>query len=434
MSESRALQKKRWTIFAVLALMYILVYFYRVSLAVVAGDISRELSLTPQQLGSLSGILFYVYAVAQIPLGPMIDRLGSRLVISGSGILTAIGGILFSQAGSLASAMAARVLIGIGTASVLMATFTVFSHWFSKQEFGRVSGFMVAVGNLGNLLATAPLALAVAAVGWRSSFLAIGIVQILVTLLVFGMVRDRPALVATDEHTHSSPPDSGAPPLAPPLIPGGMTGGVMAAWGEIFGSRDFWLLGGIAFAWYGNYLALQGLWGGPYLMEVLHLSRESAGTMLMFTSLGFIAGSTVTDYIARRVFRSYKKTLLAGQLALALLMTGFLGWVEHLPPPLLMAHFFAIGLAVSSGVMIYPIIRAMFPVRIVGTALTSLNFFVLMGAATTQQAMGIIIGAFDRTAGGTPHVSFHAAFLLPIVCLALSLVLFAFARDYTESR
>lgn len=186
-------RRQRWIIFAVLALMYILVYFYRVSLAVVAGDISRELSLTPQQLGSLSGILFYVYAVAQIPLGPMIDRLGSRLVISGCGVLTAIGGILFSQAETLSTAMAARVLIGIGTASVLMATFTIFSHWFSKQEFGRVSGFMVAVGNLGNLSATAPLALAVAAFGWRNSFLIIGIGQTLVTMLVYTMAKDRPA-------------------------------------------------------------------------------------------------------------------------------------------------------------------------------------------------------------------------------------------------
>src|SRR6185369_13401925 len=151
------------TIFAVLALMYILVYFYRVSLAVVAGDISRELRLTPQQLGSLSGILFYVYAAAQIPLGPMIDRLGGRLVISGCGILTATGGILFSRAVTLPMAMTARVLIGLGTASVLMATFTIFSRWYTKQEFGRISGFMVAVGNLGNLSATAPLALAVAA-------------------------------------------------------------------------------------------------------------------------------------------------------------------------------------------------------------------------------------------------------------------------------
>lgn len=415
MPDTHSRNRRRWPIFAVLALMYILVYFYRVSLAVVAGDISRELHLTPQQLGSLSGILFYVYAVAQLPLGPMIDRLGSRLVISGCGVLTTAGGILFSQADTLAVAMAARVLIGIGTASVLMATFTVFSHWFSKQEFGRVSGFMVAVGNLGNLAATAPLALAVGAFGWRTSFLAIGAVQALVTVLVFCKVQDRPAKCATAEQET------------------GQKGGMLAAWGEIFGSRDFWLLGIISFFWYGNYLALQGLWGGPYLMEVLHLSREATGNMLMFTSLGFIAGSMMTDTIARRFFRSYKKTLLAGQIVLVLLMSAFLGWAEMIPQSLLAAVFFAIGLAVSSGVMIYPIIRSMFPVRIVGTALTSLNFYVLLGAAATQQAMGIIVGSSSGGASGAMSAAaFHSAFLLPVAGLVVSIFLYAFARDFGQ--
>jgi sugar phosphate permease len=277
---------------------------------------------------------------------------------------------------------------------------------------------MVAVGNLGNLFATAPLALSVATIGWRSSFLAIGITQVLVTILVFGVVRDRPPFPASH--------DSAAP--APDRT------GMLAAWSEIFGNRDFWLLGAISFAWYGNYLALQGLWGGPYLMEVLHLSREGTGRMLMFTSLGFIAGSTVTDTVARRVFRSYKKTLLAGQLLLLCLMTAFLGWAEMVPPVLLMLVFFMIGLAVSSGVMIYPVIRAMFPVRIVGTALTSLNFFVLMGAAVTQQVMGLIIGSFGGGPDGAPHQAYHAAFLLPLICLALGMALFLFARDYTDTR
>ena len=410
------IRRRRWLLFGVLALMYILVYFYRVSLAVVAGDISRELRLSPEQLGILSGILFYVYAAAQIPLGPLIDRLGSRIVISASGILTAAGGLLFSRAATLGEAMTARILIGIGTASVLMATFTVFSHWYSRQEFGRISGYMVAVGNLGNLAGTAPLALAVAAVGWRNSFFAIGILQILVTLLVFGMVRDRPQQQREEQPSPAEP---------------GKTG-MLAAWRTIFGSRDFWLLGIIAFAWYGNYLALQGLWGGPYLMEVLHLTREETGRVLMFTSLGFIAGSTVTDTVARRFFRSYKRTLLAGQGLLALLMTAFLGWAELLPRPLLMAVFFAIGLAVSSGVMIYPVIRAMFPVRIVGTALTSLNFYVLMGAATIQQAMGLIVGCCGRGAGQIPPEAFHSAFLLPVVCLAAAIGVYLFAGEYPE--
>lgn len=405
-------RRSRWILFSVLALMYVLVYFYRVSLAVVAGDITRELGLTPRQLGTLSGVLFYVYGVAQLPLGPMIDRLGSRLVISGCGLLTAAGGILFSQAASLAAAMTARILIGIGTASVLMATFAVFSHWYTRQEFGRVSGFMVAVGNLGNLSATAPLALSVAAIGWRSSFLAIGLLQVVATLLVFTIVADRPG---EGNGTGSAPPPTG----------------MFQAWGEIFGSRDFWFLGIISFFWYGNYLALQGLWGGPYLMELLRLSRQSAGQLLMFTSIGFICGSMVIDAVARRLFRSHKRTLLVGQLCLLLLMCAFLGPAERMPLPLVAVLFFCIGLAVSSGVMIYPIIRAMFRVEIVGTALTSLNFFVLMGAAITQQAMGVII---DLRAAGN-HVSpeaFHSAFLFPIVGLALSILLFRHAVDYWE--
>ena len=416
MHEQNRLRRQRWLIFFILALVYILVYFYRVSLAVVAGDVSRDLNLTPAQLGSLSSILFYVYAAAQIPLGPMIDRLGSRLVISGCGVLTALGGVLFSQAGSMGEAMAARVLIGVGTSSVLMATFTLFSHWFSKQEFGKVSGLMVAVGNLGNLAGTAPLAIAVSLVGWRSSFLATGVLQALVTVLVFSLVRDRPP---------TTPSDAGAE-RAPVRV------GMIGAWKQITSNGDFWLLSAVAFAWYGNYLAVQGLWGGPYLMEVLKLTREETGRMLMCTSLGFITGSLVIDSVARKLVHSYKKTLLGGQLLLLLLMTSFLGPADHMPPAILAALFFALGLAVSSGVMIYPIIRSMFPVTIVGTALTSLNFFVLLGAASVQQVMGVIIGSFLKMTPAEPAQAYHAAFQFPIAALAFAAAMFFFARDYWE--
>jgi sugar phosphate permease len=409
-----ATKNRRWLIFFILSLIYILVYFYRVSLAVVASDLSRELSLTPSDLGRLSGILFYVYAFAQLPLGPLIDRLGGRLIISACGIFTTVGGFLFSSATSLETALAARILIGIGTASVLMATFTIFSHWFSKQEFGRVSGFMVAVGNIGNLIGTVPLALAVGAFGWRTSFVVMAVLQGIVTTLVFVTVRDRPSADSCHEERRNKE-----------------TSGVLAAWKEIFGRSDFLLLGILSFFWYGNYLAVQGLWGGPYLMDILHLSRTAAGKMLMFTSIGFIAGSLVIDLIARKVFNSYKKTLLAGQALLFLLMSGFLGWGEKMPGGLLVLWFFCIGLAVSSGVMIYPIIRNSFRVEIVGTALTSLNFFVLMGAAVTQHLMGVIIEHLGKGSGGMTPGAFHAAFLFPMIGLAVAILLYLTVKERT---
>lgn len=412
------LMRQRRSIFTVLALLYILAYFYRISLAVVADDLSRDLRLTPQQLGSLSSILFYVYAVTQLPLGPMIDRFGGRLVIGAFSVLTSIGGILFSRADTLALAMTARALIGIGTASVLMAALSIFSYWFPKRHFGRVTSYMVAVGNVGNLCATAPLAFAVAAVGWRSSFLGIGLVQILAALLVLVMVRDRPP-------NFQAIPEEGGNKLVE-------TSGILSAWKDVFGNRDFRLLGLISFAWYGNYMALQGLWGGPYLMQVLRLSRQQTGQMLMFTSLGFIVGSLVNDTIARKIFRSYKQALLAGQILLLSLMSIFLMLADTLPHILLVSLFFAIGLAVSSGILIYPIIRSMFPLRIVGTALTSLNYCVLLGAAVTQQIMGVIIGSYSPVATGASPQAFRSAFMFPVIGLAAAIVRFLFARDYTE--
>jgi sugar phosphate permease len=406
-------KNRRWIIFAVLSLIYILVYFYRVSLAVVAGDISRELSLTPADLGRLSGILFYVYAFAQLPLGPLIDRLGGRLVISLCGILTTMGGGLFAVATTLETAMAARILLGVGTAAVLMSTFTIFSHWFSRQEFGKVSGLMVAVGNLGNVIGTAPLAIAVKSFGWRSSFVVVAVVQGLVTLLVYWIVRDRPAVTALESDR-----------------PTAVSTGMFTAWKEIFGKKDFLLLGILSFFWYGNYLAVQGLWGGPYLMDILHLSRTEAGKMLMLSSIGFIVGSVSIDIISRKILKSHKRTLLAGQLMLVALMSGFLGWGESVPVAVLPVWFFLIGIAVSGGVMIYPIIRNSFRVEIVGTALTSLNFFVLMGAAVTQHLMGLIIEYLGKGGGMTPQ-SFHVAFLFPMVGLVVAILLYLPVKDRT---
>lgn len=312
--------------------------------------------------------------------------------------------------------MIARMLIGVGTAAVLMATFTIFSRWYSRQEFGRASSLMIAFGNLGNLCGTAPLALGVAAIGWRSTFFAIAVLQGIATLLIFTLVRDRPPIaVATTEEEE------------PPRI------GIFAAWRMIFSSGSFWLLGILCFFWYGNYLAIQGLWGGPYLREVMHLSRTQTGQMLMFVSVGFVVGSYLSDLCVRRLFAgSQKRMLIVGQALLAVLMTAFLGWGDQLPPALLAIALFLLGVAVSSGVLIYPIIRASFPVSIVATAMTSLNFFVLLGAAVTQQVMGMIIGAQTPTGGISPPTAYHSAFLLPIVGLVVAIGLYTFARDTSK--
>src|SRR6266540_3796703 len=251
---------KRWKIFACLALMYVLAYFYRVSMAVVAKDVALEFGLDAARLGTLSSIFFYVYAFSQIPLGPLIDRLGGRRIIILSGLLTVCGTFLFALSPSYPAILAGRVLIGIGTACVLMASLKIYGNWFSPHEFATISGFMVAIGNLGNLSATAPIDLAVSRFGWHNPFVAIGIFQAVAVVLVHILVSD-------------APPVGEGPANEPLYESSSLPHAIIEGWRMVFSDRSFWLLAILAFFWYGNYMVLQGLWGGPYLMDALGLSR-----------------------------------------------------------------------------------------------------------------------------------------------------------------
>jgi len=409
----------RWRVFAILGLIFMMSVFFRVSMAVSAKDLAGDLHLGADQLGVLSGIFFYAFALAQIPLGPLLDRFGGRKMISLTGVITTLGAVVFASAPSYPVAIIGRTLLGIGTACVLMGSLKIYTNWFTVQEFPAVSGFMIAAGNLGNMLATAPLAYAVTSFGWRLTFFAFSFLQAGAALTVYLVARDAPAW-----------PDSPLPAAAPA---DGEIVSQLAAWRTLFRTPTFWLICLLAFFWYGNYMVLQSLWGGPYLMEAVGMSRVQAGQTLMFTSLGLVLGSLVLGKTIDRMAGSLKKTIMAGQAVILLAMTVMLGPAEQLPRPLLSAVFFLIGLASGTAVIIYPLVRTLVPHQFAATAMTGVNLFLLLGAAVVQHIMGIYIASFPKGPLGYPAGAYHGAFLIPICGLAVALGLFSFAAERTDS-
>jgi len=225
---------QRWKIFASLAVLFLIGFFYRVSLAVTSRDLVVDLQLSAAQLGTLSGIFFFVFGLAQIPLGPLIDRFGSRMVICLSGIVTITGSLTFALATGYQTLLFGRGLLGLGTASILMGALKVYSSWFSEREFPRVSGYMIAAGNLGNIAATAPLAYAIDALSWRPTFLLITILQACAVVWVYLTVCDSP---------------SGTEPHPPQIdLPGSdREARVLAVWKTLFSSLDFLARGTVAY-------------------------------------------------------------------------------------------------------------------------------------------------------------------------------------------
>ena len=157
-----------------LLLTYIFVYFDRVAPAVVAPELMKEFGLTATSLGILSSMYFYPYAAMQIPSRILSDYLGPRFSVGTFFIIAAIGTALFGIAQSFGVIIFGRFLMGVGVAVVWIPCMRILANWFRPNEFSTLTGMMLTWGNVGAILAAAPLAFLVGLVGWRASFFWLG--------------------------------------------------------------------------------------------------------------------------------------------------------------------------------------------------------------------------------------------------------------------
>lgn len=400
----------RWKIFAVLSLMHILGYFYRVSMAVISKDVQSSLSLSQAQLGILSGVLFYAFAFSQLPLGPILDRWGGRKVIGTAGFVSATGAALFAFAPGYESALIARLLLGVGTSCVLMGAYKIFTRWFTAGEFAVVAGCMLAAGNLGNLGATAPLAFLLPIMGWRGVFAAISVIQAVLAIMVYHIVHDAPT---RDELPAGLKPFSAKDHLAETL----------RGWKSVLSIPGFWLLCFVGFCWYACYMLLQGLWGGPYLMDVFSFDRATAGKYLAAIPIGYIIGSAFIGYVSNAVLKSRKLTLILGQVVVVGSLAMVIYFNHHLPSILLLSLLFVFGLGVSSGGILYTMAKEMNPSHS-ATAMTLANFAIIMGGAVIQQ----VVGHYLHAHGQTLH-DYHHIFMLPLFGVLVASGLFLTVSD-----
>jgi len=407
---------KSWAIFAVLSLMFVISQFYRVSNAVIAGELVRDLGLNAESLGLLGGAFFYSFATVQIPMGAALDRIGPRIMITLLPLVSALGAFLFAFSQGFTLALFARFLIGLGMACVLMGTFKALTAWFPPDKFATMVGLTYSVGTLGNILATSPLAYLVAQLGWRSSFVIIGVVTAFTCVLVFKVVRDRPEGTSGDQGMGSA---SERKEYIPPRVSLRM----------IFRSLAFWQISAINFFRYGTFVAIQGLWGGPYLMDVLGYSPLRAGNILMMMSFGAIIGSPIGGRFSDEVFRSRKSVVIGGMFTYAAGIFFLTGWTRITHEVFYYGLFFSLGFSVSVGMVLFSQIKELFDIRMSATAMTAINFFSMMGSAGYMHVMGKIIEVFPKVGGVYPPRGYHIAFSSCLLGIAITLAFYGFSKD-----
>jgi MFS family permease len=379
-----------------LCLAYILSQFFRGFLAVLTGDLAQDIGATPDGLATASGLWFLSFAAMQIPIGWALDTIGPRktssvlLLIGGAG-----GAAVFAMAATPAHINIAMLLIGIGCAPVLMASFFVFARIYSAAMFATLGAIVIGVGNIGNLAGSAPLAWAAETYGWRETLFALSAVTAVISAGLYIFVKDPPKLENT-------------------------AGGSVL---DLLKMPVLWLIFPLMLVNYAPAAALRGLWIGPYLNDVF---AQPAGTASLIMASAMIVGTFVYGPLDR-ILGTRKWAVFGGNAcgaALCILLglgivTGY--WA-------VVALFAAIGFFGMSFPVLMAHGRAFVPAHLAGRGVTLMNLFGIGGVGVAQMISGRIHASASANAAN-PVDPYSVIFLFLGALVVLGLAIYAFSRD-----
>jgi sugar phosphate permease len=406
MNKEKAMLNFRWLIFFILSLAYFFVYFHRLSLSVVADDLVKDFQTSASTIGLLGSIYFYCYAFMQFPAGLLSDSIGPRKTVTFFLLIASAGSILFGFAPNIEIAFIGRVMVGLGVSLVFIPTMKILSKWFRAHEFASMAGIFNAVGGAGVLAATWLLALMVAWFGWRISFELIGGCTLIIVILAWLIIRDRPE-------------DKGLPSLAEidhqdkeVTSPDNQIG-LWEGARRVVSEKYFWPVAIWFFFDCGIFFGFGALWSGPYLMHVYGMTRAEAGAILSMIAWGMIVGSPILGFLSDRVLKSRKKVFVLCTSGLTLILLFINIFPSDLSHAALYIIFFIFAVFASSIVVIgFTMAKELFPVEIAGTSVGTVNLFPFLGGAIFMPILGKVLDAYPKSSAGYSVDAYCLIFLI----------------------
>jgi predicted MFS family arabinose efflux permease len=389
------------TVFLSLLFPYALSNFYRVFLAVVSNDLSRDLGIDAAGLANLQVAFLLAFALTQFPVGFTLDRFGPRRILM-LGLCGAVAGsLLLASASEAWQAILAMALLGAGFSPALMTAFYLIGRNYPPSRFATVSSLLFGLGMMGDPLSGTPLTMAVNAFGWRPTMLAMGGITAASLVCVALFIRNPPRI----EH------------------PTGPT----SAWAgakEIFALRALWPIFPLALVIYAPIAATRGLWISPYLSQVHHFGPDAVGLSATAMGFAFAAGGLLYAPL-NRLMGEAKWTVTTGTAAIVLgwLALGLLADYSAALTLVLIVFVACLGANVA---IILTHARTFLPGHLLGLGVTIMNLCFFVGAGIGQWLSGRYVKAAELAAVapaelyGRLFIGFGLVLLVALGCYAFA--------------
>ncbi|MDR1969322.1 MAG: MFS transporter [Burkholderiaceae bacterium] len=362
-------RRRPWLALGVVALAYVLSFFQRFAPAGIAPDLAAAFETSAASLGVLAATYFYVYTLMQVPTGILVDTLGPRRILAVGGLVGGFGSILFGLAPTLDLALAGRTLVGLGVSVTFIAMLKLIAVGFEEKHFATLVGVCMLIGNLGSVLAGAPLSAVAQSTGWRDVFIATGIVSLMLAVLCWALVRDRsPAAASVARFDRTA-----------------LLSGLLA----VLRNRATWPAALVNTGISGAFFTFAGLWTVPYLVQVHGLARAEAAAHLSLWFGGFAVGcffiGTLSDRLGRR------KPVIIGATHCYALIWLLLWSGVGLPLTVSYALFALLGVATAGFALTWACAKEVNPPLLSGMSTSVANMGGFGAAAVLQPLVGWVM-------------------------------------------
>ncbi|MGW5240743.1 MFS transporter [Monashia sp. NPDC004114] len=395
--------RRAWGIWAAAISVYVLAVFHRTSLGVAGLQAAERFGISSSQLATFTILQVAVYAAMQLPVGALLDRYGSkRLLTVGLSLLT-VAQLAFAFIESYPLALVCRVLLGMGDAMVFISVLRIAALWFSPRRTPMVTQLTGLLGQLGALAAAGPLAAALDHFGWTPSYAVAASAGILTGVALVVVVRDSPS---EDHHRDELRLTAIARTLKAAWVVPGTRLGLWSHFTSQFAANMFTML-----------------WGFPFLVAGEGVSPATASILLMTMTVTTVISSPLIGTLTMR-YPFSRSTLVLWIVGTAVVAWSVvLLWPGRAPAWLLVMLVVAIAIGGPGSMIGFDLARTFNPPTRLGSASGIVNTGGFVATLTAVALVGIVL---DRVAPGGPSTwdvdSFRAAMLVQYPVWALGLV------------
>lgn len=396
--------KYRWIVFTTVLFTYFLIVSQRTAPGLISDQLMKDFSVTASTIGLLTSIQFFAYASLQIPIGILSDRFGPNLFLIGGALLNGVGTIIYSLAPNEFILLLARLLVGMGDATIWVNLVLILSQWFKVKEFIGLLGLAGMSGSMGFLLATVPFSAWISLAGWRAPFFIVGILLCLCGVLLYFVLVKKPKEIFNN-HTVTVKPKRKRERTLTILR-------------RVFSYRQAWAAFLCHFGVVGTYVGFISSWAVPYGMQVYGLSRSEASQLIMIGLIGAIFSAPLTSWISSRL-NSIKRPYIVVHSIVFFSWAAFLLFSGKPPYFMLVFLFLIIGLGNGANTLTFAVVRKSFDIKDVGVISGFANTGGFLSAVLLPSIFGKVLDHFQTA---ETSVGYNYGFIIPVIFSMLGLI------------